>query len=60
MFGPWYCPKIDNYTLQGQIGFTLFMSVQKCTNFIERTGKGNVTTDCELDEDIEKYVTGNV
>ena len=36
------------------------MSVQKCTNFIERTGKGDVTTDCESDAAIETYVTGHV
>ena len=36
------------------------MFVQKCPNFIEKTGIGNKETDCETDEEIESNISGKV
>ena len=29
-FGPWYCPKIDDYKLMNGNGFSLFMTIHTC------------------------------
>ena len=30
IYGPWYCPKIDDYKLMNGNGLSLFMTIQTC------------------------------
>ena len=60
-YGPWYCPKIDDYKLMNGNGFSLFMTIHTCQQAIELLGNGNATTDCENDEVVRAgYVDGKI
>ena len=33
-YGPWYCPKVDDYKLMNSNGFSLFMTIHTCEQAI--------------------------
>ena len=60
-YGPWYCPKVDDYKLMNGNGYSLFMTIHTCQQAIALLGNGDAATDCENDESLRSsYVDGNI
>ena len=60
-YGPWYCPKVDDYKLMNGNGFSLFMTIHTCQQAIALLGNGDAATDCENNEAARSaYVDGNI
>ena len=58
-YGQWWCPDIEQYTLAGQSGFTLFMTIQRCPSASRKLGFD--ISECEQDEEvIYDYLDGKV
>ena len=58
-YGQWWCPDIPEYTLEGESGFTLFMTMQRCPSASRKLGFD--ISECEQDEEvIFDYLDGMV